>query len=65
MKNYKIECLDAFINVTRQEHILILKETPQNAGIFGSKIKHAQFEKIESVLSKKYIKLPFGIRIIF
>lgn len=64
MKRFKVKCIDATISITDKEHFLTLEQTPENTGMFGSKIQKIQFEKIESALSKRYIKLPFGIRIL-
>ena len=61
---YKTKCLDAMVNLMDKEHCIVLKQTPENIGMFGSKIQKEQFEKIESVLGKRYIKLPFGIRVL-
>jgi len=61
---YKTECIRSTVSMTDKEHYLDLKLTAENVGMFGSKIETEQFEKIESVLSKRYIKLPFGIRIL-
>ncbi|MAG50022.1 hypothetical protein CL621_00070 [archaeon] len=58
----KIKATDVEHNESTDTNILYLSG---NASDFGSKIKVRQFEKIESVLNKRYIKLPFGIRIIF
>ncbi len=58
------KCIEATLSLTGQEHFLRLKQTEENTGMFGSKIVKAQFEKIESVISKKYIKLPFGMRLL-
>ncbi|PHR23574.1 MAG: hypothetical protein COA36_16720 [Desulfotalea sp.] len=64
MKRFKTKCIEATISITEKEHFLVLEQTEENTGMFGSKIAIKQFEKIESVLSKRYIKLPFGIRIL-
>jgi len=64
MKRYKTKCLKAMINTIDRNHTIVLKQDEENTGMFGSKIIGEQFEKIESVLSKRYIKLPFGIRIL-
>lgn len=64
MKRFKTKCIEATVSVTKKEHFLVLEQTPENTGMFGSKIINHQFEKIESVLSKRYIKLPFGIRLL-
>jgi len=61
---FKTKCIDATINTSEKKHFISLTQTDANTGMFGSKIITQQFEKIESVLSKKYIKLPFGIRIL-
>ena len=61
---FKTECLEAIINESKNEHTLILKQTDDNSGMFGSKIIDEQFTKIETVLQKRYIKLPFGIRLL-
>jgi len=61
----KIKCETAVISPDESLHILYIEATEENQGLFGSKIIDKQFEKIESVLSKRYIKLPFGIRILF
>lgn len=64
MKRFKTKCITATVHPNVNEHILVLKEDENNTGMFGSKIINKQFEKIESVLSKRYIKLPFGIRLL-
>ena len=64
MKRFKTKCIEATVSITDREHFLVLEQTPENTGMFGSKIITQQFEKIESVLSKHYIRLPFGIRIL-
>ena len=66
MKNqrFKTKCIDATVSITEKEHFITLEQTPENTGMFGSKIISQQFEKIESVLSKRYIKLPFGMRML-
>jgi len=61
---FKTECLEATIDVSKNEHTLILKQTDDNTGMFGSKIIDEQFKKIETVLCKRYIKLPFGIKLL-
>lgn len=61
---FKVKCIEATVSITDKEHFLTLEQTEENTGLFGSKIVKEQFEKIESVLSKRYIKLPFGIRIL-
>jgi len=64
MKRFKTKCIKAQIDLTGREHLLTIECTDENAGMFGSKIAKDQFEKVESVLSKRYIKLPFGVRIL-
>jgi len=64
MRRFKTKCLSATVSVLNKEHTIILKQDFDNVGMFGSKIIGEQFEKIESVLSKRYIKLPFGIIIL-
>ena len=64
MKRFKTKCIEATVSITEKEHFLVLEQTPENTGMFGSKIVKQQFEKIESALSKRYIKLPFGIRLL-
>ena len=64
MKRFKTKCIEATVSITEKEHSLTLEQTPENTGMFGSKRVKQQFEKIESVLSKRYIKLPFGIRVL-
>jgi hypothetical protein len=64
MKRFNTKCIEATISFTEKEHFLTLEQTPENTGMFGSKIAKQQFEKIESVLGKRYIKLPFGVRVL-
>ena len=64
MKRFKTKCIEATVSITEKEHFLVLEQTPENTGMFGSKIVNEQFDKIESVLSKRYIRLPFGIRLL-
>lgn len=64
LKRFKTKCIEATISLTEKEHFLTFELTTENSGMFGSKIVKQQFEKIESVLSKRYIKLPFGIRML-
>ena len=61
----KIKCLKAMINTIDRNHTIVLTQNEENKGMFGSKVQAKQFEKIESVLNKRYVKLPFGIRILF
>jgi len=61
MKRFKTKCIEATVSVTEKEHFLVLEQTEENTGMFGSKIIKQQFSKIENVLSKRYIRLPFGI----
>jgi hypothetical protein len=63
-QRFKTKCIDATVSITEKEHFLKLEQTPENTGMFGSKIIAQQFEKIEGVLSKRYIKLPFGMRLL-
>lgn len=65
MERFKTKCTKATVDTTSRQHFLVLEENEDNTGMFGSKIAERQFEKIESVLSKRYIRLPFGIRILF
>lgn len=63
----KIKCIESGITNdgdNNEKHYLFLAFNEENKGMFGSKIEKIQFEKVESVLSKRYIKLPFGIRIL-
>ena len=65
---FKTKCVDAYFqedNKGVERHILVMSIDPDNSGMFGSRIKAEQFEKAESVFTKRYIKLPFGIRILF
>ena len=55
--------VDFLYNEPSKQHIVIIKD--KNVGLFGSKIATKQKEKIESVLNKKYIKLFFGIRLLY
>ncbi len=64
-QKFKIKCIGCGINTNTNEHVLSIRVTEQNKGMFGSKIIKSQFEKIESALSKNYIRLPFGVRILF
>ena len=61
---FKVVCATAEINLEENKHVLTIHLTSGNMGLFGSKTMYHQFEKIESVLSKRYFKLPFGIRIL-
>ncbi len=58
----KMKCLGNPTVNTLGEHTL--KISCSNLGLFGSKIKVKQFEKIESALNGYYVKLPFGVRIV-
>ena len=65
---FKTKCIDAYSvedKKGKEKHVLELTVEKNNAGLFGSKIIHEQFEKVESVLTKRYLKLPFGIRLIY
>ena len=64
MTRFTTKCLKAMINTIDRNHTIVIELTDENAGMFGSKIQSKQFEKIESALSKRYIKLPFGIRLL-
>ena len=64
-KKQLIKIKDVFINLEEGSHILTFIMNKENIGLFGSKKFMTQKEKIESVLNKRYIKLPFGIRLIF
>ena len=58
---FKTKCIDVTVNTIDKEHCLVLSQDNSNTGMFGSKIARKQFEKVENVLSKRYVKLPFGI----
>jgi len=45
MKTFKTKCIDVTVSITNKEHFLTLKQTPENTGMFGSKIVIEQFEK--------------------
>jgi len=63
----KVKCIQSGIATdegNNKGHYLFFALNEENKGMFGSKIEKIQFEKVESVLSKRYIKLPFGIRIL-
>jgi hypothetical protein len=62
---FKTKCIEATVSIINKMHVIGIEQTQDNTGMFGSKIIKEQFEKIESVLSKRYIKLPFGIRMLF
>ena len=64
----KTKCIDAYLfeyEKGKEKHVLELTVTKGDVGLFGSKVIAKQFEKIESVLNKRYLKLPFGIRLIY
>jgi len=61
---FKVKCIEATVSIKNKKHFLTIEQNDHNTGLFGSKIASNQFEKIESVLSKRYIKLPFGVRIL-